>query len=90
MEIKKCQGDYKRVCFILETKQGVHRQISSDPFLKPAKPTRSGHAIRGTGGWDVAMHKVRAQAEGYARGLPVDEGVRRFWLWLMLVTALSC
>ncbi len=70
-----CRIDlYKRGCFILETKQGVHRTVSADPFLKPVKPTRTGHAIRGTGGWDVAMYKAKEQAEGYARGLPADEG----------------
>ncbi len=70
-----CRIDlYKRGCFILETKQGVHRTVSADPFLKPAKLTRTGHAIRGTGGWDVAMYKAKEQAEGYARGLPADEG----------------
>ncbi|HIJ95957.1 MAG TPA: class I SAM-dependent DNA methyltransferase [Desulfuromonadales bacterium] len=70
-----CRIDlYKRRCFILETKQGVHRQVSTDPFMKTAKPTRKGHAVRGTGGWDLAMIKAREQAEGYARGLPVDEG----------------
>jgi hypothetical protein len=46
-----CRIDlYKRGCFILETKQGVHRTVSADPFLKPVKPARTGHAIRGTGG----------------------------------------
>jgi restriction-modification enzyme MmeI-like protein len=70
-----CRIDlYKRGCFILETKQGVHRHVSADPHLKTAKPTRKGHAVRGTGGWDVAMYKAKEQAEGYARGLYTDEG----------------
>lgn len=70
-----CRIDlYKRNCFILETKQGVYRQVSTDPFLKAAKLTRKGHAVRGTGGWDVAMYKAKEQAEGYARGLSADEG----------------
>ena len=65
---------YKRGCFVLETKQGVDRHISSDPYLKTPQPARKGHAVRGTGGWDVAMYKAKEQAEGYARGLPADEG----------------
>jgi len=70
-----CRIDlYKRGCFILETKQGVHRTVSADPFLKAAKPARTGHAIPGAGCWDVAMYKAKEQAEGYARGLPADEG----------------
>jgi len=65
---------YKRGCFVLETKQGVDRHISADPYLKGTKPTRKGHAVRGTGGWDVAMLKAKEQAEGYARSLAADEG----------------
>lgn len=65
---------YKRGCFVLETKQGVDRPAPADPFLKTTAPFRKGHAVRGTGGWDVAMYKAKEQAEGYARGLPADEG----------------
>jgi hypothetical protein len=41
---------YKRGCFVLETKQGVDRHVSADPYLKTPKLTRKGHAVRGTGG----------------------------------------
>jgi hypothetical protein len=65
---------YKRGCFVLETKQGVDRPAPADPFLKTTAPLRRGHAVRGTGGWDVAMYRAKEQAEGYVRRLSAEEG----------------
>ena len=65
---------YKRGCFVLETKQGVDRHVPADPYLNKPKPTRKGHAVRGTGSWDAAIYKAKEQAEGYARGLSAAEG----------------
>jgi hypothetical protein len=57
---------YKRGCFVLEGKQGVGKdQATGGPV---------GHGRRLSAGWDVAMMRAKAQAEGYARALPPEEG----------------
>ncbi len=69
---------YKRGSFVLEAKQsrqpGGQKEVANQPALFPrAEPTRRG--VRGaTQAWDVLMRNARAQAERYARALPVDHG----------------
>jgi hypothetical protein len=69
---------YRRACFVLETKQGVEAEEAAQPLSDEEKARRSarrkGHGVRGSGGWDTALKKARAQAERYARALPEDEG----------------
>lgn len=60
---------YKKGCFIWESKQG-----SDKPAPGEKGPRRQGTALRGTQGWDRAMIAAKAQAEGYARGLPAKDG----------------
>ena len=77
---------YKRDCFILEAKQSAKRTtpraVPAAPDMFGAEPERrkSGHAKRGTGGWDTIMRQARTQAEDYARALPVDHGYPPFLL----------
>jgi hypothetical protein len=47
-----------------------------------AAQPKLGTARRGTGGWDRAMLGARAQAESYARALPVEHGYPPFLLVL--------
>ncbi len=67
---------YKRGCFVLESKQGSARREGEDEsrLFDLPKKTRTGTAVRGTGGWDQAMRRAKAQAERYVRALPPDEG----------------
>jgi hypothetical protein len=66
---------YKRGCFVLEAKQGSEKREGANALFDDApKPKRKGTAVRGTAGWDVAMLKVRGQAEQYAKALPTSEG----------------
>ncbi len=71
---------YKRECFVLETKQGVERQEAaefealSDAERKRRKKRKKGHGERGTRAYDRVMRKAHAQAQGYARALPLAEG----------------
>jgi len=78
---------YKAGHFVLETKQGVEAEKSADPTgssltpnpvghrpLKSGSKTASGHGKRGTSGYDKAMVKAHAQAEGYIHDLPAGEG----------------
>lgn len=60
---------YKRGCFVWESKQGSPQRPARD-----AEQWRGGTATRETRGWDEAMRKAKAQAEGYARALPASEG----------------
>lgn len=64
---------YKRGSFVLEAKQG---SAPAEPTLfelqRPA--TRRGTALRGTNAWDEAMQRARAQAEQYAKALPISDG----------------
>lgn len=75
---------YKRGCFVLEAKQSAKRKAAVETAqlvlagLETA--TKAGHAKRGTGGWDKVMAAARAQAEDYARALPVDHGYPPFLL----------
>src|ERR1700731_1910137 len=80
---------YKRGCFVLEAKQsrqkGGAKEISGQHglFADEAEPNR----VTGNGGrsWDVLMMNARAQAQGYARALPVDHG----WPPFILVCAVG-
>lgn len=70
---------YKRGCFVCETKQGVDAPGGDDlltaaDLAPPPEPKKSGHGKRGSGGWDRAMKKARAQGERYIRALPAGEG----------------
>jgi hypothetical protein len=65
---------YKRECFVLEAKQGSDRVAEPEAFsLSAPKRTRRGTAVRGTAGWDAAMHEAKGQAELYVRNLPASE-----------------
>jgi hypothetical protein len=67
---------YKRGCFVLETKQGTDRD-NSEPLsaagLAAKKNLKTGHGVRDTKAWGVAMMKAREQAQRYARALPKEE-----------------
>jgi len=75
---------YKAGHFVLETKQGVEAAAKDDPTglgltsypLASGAPVKSaaGHGTRGTIGYDKAMTRAHAQAEGYIRDLPAGEG----------------
>lgn len=75
---------YKRGCFILEAKQSAKRaqsvQADQLQFAGLESSVKAGHAKRGTRGWDKVMAAARAQAEDYARALPVDHGYPPFLL----------
>lgn len=76
---------YKRGCFVLEAKQGSDKKDGAEtPFGVGAQAgkTKKGTAVRGTKGWDDAMVRARAQAESYAKALPVNEG----WPPFLIVT----
>lgn len=76
---------YKRGCFVLEAKQGSDKKDGAEtPSGVGAKAgkTKKGTAVRGTKGWDDAMVRARAQAESYAKALPVSEG----WPPFLIVT----
>ena len=68
---------YKRGSFILETKQGANAADSpaaiSHSFSAPAA-RKTGHGVRGTRTWDIALEKAYNQARGYIRDLPSTEG----------------
>lgn len=67
---------YKRGCFVLETKQGAdkdHGTAFSADGEQRLKQRKTGHGIRGTKGWDVAMQRAKEQAQRYARALPREE-----------------
>lgn len=71
---------YKRGHFVLECKQGVVAidAATADAPLSAAgkaalKNQKTGHGKHGTKGFDTAMLKAHAQAQGYARALPKDE-----------------
>ena len=67
---------YKRGCFVLETKQGADLDESttfSAEAEERKKRLKTGHGVRGTKGWDVAMQRAKEQAERYARALPREE-----------------
>ncbi|MEZ5413691.1 MAG: type IIL restriction-modification enzyme MmeI [Opitutaceae bacterium] len=69
---------YKRGCFILETKQGAHAKGDNPDQLgllgEDPVPYKTGHGIRGTKQWDLALEKAYNQARGYIRDLPAAEG----------------
>jgi hypothetical protein len=67
---------YKRGCFVLETKQGADRLQAtalSAEGEERHRQRKTGHGIRGTKGWDVALFKAKEQAQRYARALPKEE-----------------
>jgi hypothetical protein len=70
---------YKRGCFVLETKQGTdavgaddHPPLSAEGLAR-RKNLKTGHGVRDTKAWGVAMMKAREQAQRYARALPKEE-----------------
>lgn len=70
---------YRYGSFILEAKQGAEQQAADEDAVrakatKGKKATKKGHRTRGTTGWDTFMRRARAQAEGYVRFLPKEEG----------------
>ena len=64
---------YKQGCFVLETKQGVEKEMG-DTFLKLSTKRKTGHGVRGSGLWSTSMIAAKAQAENYTRGLPASQG----------------
>ena len=70
---------YKRTCFVLEAKQFADPQASLSPLAAVAEEAgvyevkKKSGPVRGTGSWDEAMIRARAQAERYARSLPANE-----------------
>lgn len=77
---------YRKNCFVLEAKQSRKRQkarLAADQLLllgEDEQQFKSGHALRGTRGWDQVMLAARKQAEDYARALPVEHGYPPFLL----------
>jgi hypothetical protein len=69
---------YRRGSFVLEAKQGVEKEAAEEEDVRvrasKGKKTKKGHGTRGTAGWDTFMRRARAQAEGYVRLLPKEEG----------------
>jgi hypothetical protein len=70
---------YRRGAFICEAKQGSDQPGERSPLAVREEGARwpsvkRGTAVRGTKGWDLAMHRAKGQAEQYARALPVEEG----------------
>lgn len=67
---------YKRGCFVLEAKQsrqqGGTKQIAEQPRLFPVEAGR--RDVHRRRAWDVLMLNARAQAQAYARALPVEHG----------------
>ncbi|MBB4398817.1 type IIL restriction-modification enzyme MmeI [Bradyrhizobium sp. ERR14] len=67
---------YRKNSFVLEAKQSRKRQkarLAADQLLllgEDEQQFKSGHALRGTRGWDQVMLAARKQAEDYARALP--------------------
>lgn len=65
---------YKRGHFILESKQGSEARRVESPIEIAARAgkkatAKRGTAVRGTGGYDLAMQNAYVQAERYARAL---------------------
>ena len=69
---------YKRGCFVLEAKQGTDadllQQLPLFALSEQAVAKRKGHGVRGTQSYTLAMQRARAQAERYAKALPVSHG----------------
>ncbi|MEI6564882.1 MAG: DNA methyltransferase [bacterium] len=69
---------YKRVCFVLEAKQGANVPDPDEALSEAARELKRklkmGTARRGTAAWDDAMLRARGQAEQYGRALPASEG----------------
>lgn len=69
---------YKRGCFVLEAKQGTDAELQQQLEIFGASeavlPRRKGHGVRGTQAYALAMQRARAQAERYAKALPVPHG----------------
>lgn len=65
---------YRKGSFVLEAKQGA-AVVAAEPFaLSAPLPTSKGIGTRGSTTWATGMLKAKAQAENYARDLPVDHG----------------
>lgn len=77
---------YKRGAFVLEAKQFAAPQEEPSALQLTAEEAgvyqtkKKSGPVRGTGSWDEAMIRARAQAERYARSLPADEPTPPFLL----------
>ncbi|MBI1291218.1 class I SAM-dependent DNA methyltransferase [bacterium] len=76
---------YKRGCFVLETKQGVDRELAEEQALSTrergkAATRKRGHGVRETASMMAVLIRAKQQAERYARLLPADEGRPPFLL----------
>ena len=69
---------YKRLCFVLEAKQGANVPDPDEALSEAARELKrklkAGTARRGTAAWDDAMLRARGQAEQYSRTIPASEG----------------
>lgn len=70
---------YRKGCFVLEAKQGIHRQPNENPdqlsiLTNANAPKQQGHGKRGTAGFDDTMLKARNQADNYARAVAKEDG----------------
>ena len=69
---------YKRLCFVLEAKQGANVPDPDEALSEAARELKrklkAGTARRGTAAWDDAMLRARGQAEQYSRAIPASEG----------------
>lgn len=78
---------YRKGCFVLEAKQGVHAKARPDPdqytlLNEDDAPhlARKGHGPRDTGTWAKTMLEARNQADNYARAIARDDGWPPFLL----------
>lgn len=78
---------YRKGCFVLEAKQGVHAKARSDPSQytllseEDAPPlARTGHGARNSGAWAKTMLEARNQADNYARAVARKDGWPPFLL----------
>ena len=70
---------YRRGCFVLEAKQGIHKQSRENKdqlslLSEIVKRQQTGHGKRGTSGIDDTMLKARNQADSYARAVSKEDG----------------
>ena len=78
---------YRKGCFVLEAKQGVHAKARPDPNQltllseeDAPRVVRTGHGARGTGTWAKTMLEARNQADSYARAVAREDGWPPFLL----------
>lgn len=76
---------YRKGCFVLEAKQGIHKQEAEYKdqltlLSDSDAPRQSGHGRRGTSRFDDTMLKARNQADNYARAVAKEDGWPPFLL----------